>query len=193
MHTNIVCRDSVVPRTSLAHAKLLSLTSPCCRGRPTPTKTPQGQKRELGNDGCADFNAWLGGDLVLIINFNSTYISKYMANDLCYLLLIIIGTDITNSAIHSSGPSRGLFTSTNDYASAQWRLMLHILVTFSPHVNKCWVTRAIYGIHCGWSHWPTTIQHVQAQWRSVVSDGLVRQELKRPRECPEILEILKWI
>ena len=40
-----------------------------------------------------------------------------------------------------------------------WRLVLHILVTCSPHVNKCWVTR----------DWPITIQHVRAQWASVVS------------------------
>ena len=101
------------------------------------------------------------------------YKPTYMTHDLCYLLPFIIGTDIkfnhTNSAIHSSGYSPGLFTSAGDYTSAQWRLVLHILVTCSPHVNKCWVTRAIYGIRCGWSHWPITIQHVRAQWGSVVS------------------------
>ena len=89
----------------------------------------------------------------------------------CYFL--IIGTDIkfnqTNSAIHSSGHSHSLLTSASDYTSVQWRLVLHILVTFSPHVNKCWVTCAIYGIHWGRSFWPITIQHVRAQWRSVVS------------------------
>ena len=89
----------------------------------------------------------------------------------CYFLNI--GTDIrfnhTNSAIHSSGHSHSLFTSASDYASAQWRLVLHILVTCSPRVNKCWVTFAIYGIRCGLSHWPITIQHVRAQWGSIVS------------------------
>ena len=89
----------------------------------------------------------------------------------CYFL--VIGTDIkfnhTNSAIHSSGHSHSLFTSASDYASAQWRLVLHILVTCSPHVNKCWVTLAIYGIRCGWSHWPITIQHVRVQSGSIVS------------------------
>ena len=97
----------------------------------------------------------------------------YVTHDLCYMLLFIIGTDIkfnhTNLAIHSSGHSRCLFTSTSDYASGQWRLMLHILVTCSPHFRKYWVTRAIYGIRWGWSHWPITIQHVRAQWGSVVS------------------------
>ena len=88
----------------------------------------------------------------------------------CYML--IIDTDVefnhTNSAIHSSGHSHSLLTSASDYTSAQWRLLLHILVTCSPHVNKCWVTRAICGILWGRSHWPITIQHVRAQWRSVV-------------------------
>ena len=89
----------------------------------------------------------------------------------CYFLIIC--TDIklnhTKSAIHSSGHSHSLFTSASDYASAQWRLVLHILATCSPHVNKCWVTLAIYGIRCGESHWPITIQHVRAQWGSIVS------------------------
>ena len=88
----------------------------------------------------------------------------------CYYL--VIGTDIkfnhTNSAIHTSGHSHSLLTSASDYTSAQWRLVLHIWVTCSPHVNKCWVTRSIYGIHWGRSHWPLTILHVRAQWRSVV-------------------------
>ena len=104
------------------------------------------------------------------------YKPTYMTRDLCYLLLFVIGTDIksnhTNSAIHSSGHSRSLLTSASDYTSAQWRLVLHILVTCSPHVNKCWVTRAIYGIHWGRSHWPITIQHVRAQRRSVVMTGV---------------------
>ena len=55
------------------HAKLVSLTSPCCRGWPAPMNTPQGQQHELGSDRCADFNAWSESDLVLIINFNSTH------------------------------------------------------------------------------------------------------------------------
>ena len=38
-----------------------------------PMNTPQGQQCELSSDGCADFNAWLESDLVLIINFNSTH------------------------------------------------------------------------------------------------------------------------
>ena len=113
------------------------------------------------------------------VNFQShlhTQIARkptYVIHDLCYLLLFIIGTDIkinhTNLAIHSSGHSCSLFTSTSDYASGQWRLMLHILVTCSPHFSKYWVTRDIYGIRWGWSHWPITIQHVRAQWGSVVS------------------------
>ena len=101
------------------------------------------------------------------------YKPTYMTHDLCYLLLFIIGTDLkfnyTNSAIHSSGHSHGPFASAGDYTSAQWRLVIHILVTCSPHVNKWWVMCAIYGSHCGWSHWPITIQHVRAQWGSVVS------------------------
>ena len=59
--------------TGLTHAKLVSQTSPCCSGWPAPMNTPQGQQRELSSDGCADLNAWLESDLVLIINFNSTH------------------------------------------------------------------------------------------------------------------------
>ena len=58
--------------TGLTHAKLVSLTIPCCSGWPAPMNTPQGQQRELSSDVCADFNAWLESDLVLI-NFNSTH------------------------------------------------------------------------------------------------------------------------
>ena len=46
--------------TGLTHAKLVSLTSPCCSGWPAPFHMSQ-------------FNAWLESDLVLIINFNSTH------------------------------------------------------------------------------------------------------------------------
>ena len=59
-----------IQTTGLTHAKLVSLTSPCCCGWPAPMNTPQGQQRELSRDGCADFSAWLESDLVLIINFN---------------------------------------------------------------------------------------------------------------------------
>ena len=112
--------------TGLNHAKLVSLTSPCCSGCPAPMNTPQGQQRELSSDGCADFNVWLESDLVLIINFNSTH--KYHTNPhtwhmiyiTCYFL--IIGTGIkfnhTNSAIHSSGHSHSLW---DDVAASFWR------------------------------------------------------------------------
>ena len=117
-----------------------------------------------------------------------------MTHDLCYMLLIVISTHIkfnhTNSAIHSLGQSSSFFTSTSDYASAQWRLVLHIFVTCSPHVNKCWVMHAIYGIHWGWSHWPITIQHVQTRWRSFVSwRTCLTGGGRRPCECPEALGI----
>ena len=101
------------------------------------------------------------------------YKPAYTAHDPCCLSPFIIGTHIkfnhTNSAIHFSGHSRGSFTSASDYASAKWRLLLHIMVTWSPRVNKYWVKRAIYGICCGWSQWPITIQHVRARWGSVGS------------------------
>ena len=99
------------------------------------------------------------------------YKPTYTTHDLRKMLRFIIGTDITfnhtNSAIHSSGHSSGLFTSTSDCASVQRRLVLHILVTCSPHVNKCWVMHAMYGICWSWSHWPIAIQHVRVQWGSV--------------------------
>ena len=66
------------------------------------------------------------------------YKPTYMTRDLCYLLMFIIGTDIkfnpTNSAIHSSGHSRGPFTSASDYASAQWRVLLHNLFSTCQQV-----------------------------------------------------------
>ena len=108
----------------------------------------------------------------------------------CYFL--IIDTEIqfnhTNSAIHSSGHSRGPFTSISDYASAQWRLVLHILVTCSPYVNKCLVTRAMYGIRCDWNHWPITKTCGPSE-HLLCHDGHIRQEVKRPRECSEALGI----
>ena len=65
--------EVMVCYTGLTHAKLVSLTSPCCSGWSAPMNTSQGQQRELSSDGCADFNAWLESDLVLIINFNFTH------------------------------------------------------------------------------------------------------------------------
>ena len=128
------------------------------------------------------------------------YKPTYMTRDLCYMLLYFIGTDIrfnhTNSAIHLSGHSLGLFTSAGHYAYAQWRLVLHILVTRSPHVNKCWVTHAIYGIRWGWSHWPITIQHVRAQWGSVVSWRACstgsEKALRVSRSIKNFLHVLKF-
>ena len=151
--------------TGLTHAKLVSLTSPCCSGWLAPMNTLKANNGQQSSDGCADFNAWLQRDLVLIINFNSTHKQHinshtwHMIYVTCYFL--IVGTDMkfnhTNSAIHSSGHSHILLTSASDYTSAQWGLVLHILVTCSPHVNKCWVTRTIYGIYWDRSHWPITI------------------------------------
>ena len=128
-----------------------------CSGWPAPMNTPQGQQRELSSDGCADFNALIRKWSCVNHHFNSTH-KYHMSPHIWYMIYItcyflIIGTDIrfnhTKSAIHSSGHSHSLFTSASDYASAQWRLIIHILVTCSPHVNKCWVTLAIYGIRCG--------------------------------------------
>ena len=67
---------------------------------------------------------------------------------------LIIGTDIkfnhTNSAMHSLGHSRRLFTSTGDYASAHWRLVLHILqfpgksLCHRSPFSRWFVTHAIF-------------------------------------------------
>ena len=59
--------------TGLTHAKLVSLTSPCCSGWLAPMNTLKANNGQHSSDGCADFNAWLESDLVLIINFNSTH------------------------------------------------------------------------------------------------------------------------
>ena len=107
--------------------------------------------RELSSDGCADFQClirkWSCVNHQFQLHTQIAYKPTYMTHDLCYLLLFIIGTDIkfnhTNLEIHSSGHSRGPFASASDYASAQWRLVLHILVTCASHVKKCWVMRAV--------------------------------------------------
>ena len=135
--------------------------------------TPQGQPRELSSDRRADLiRKWSCVNHQFEFHAQIAYRPTYMTHDLCYLLFIIctgIKFTHTNAASHSSGHSRGPFASTSDYATAQWRLVLHIVVTCSPHVNKCWFTRSIYGSRRGWSHWPMAIQHVWAQWGSVVS------------------------
>ena len=66
-------QDCRVRITGLTHAKLVSLTSPCCSGWLAPMNTLKANNGQHSSDGCADFNAWLESDLVLIINFNSTH------------------------------------------------------------------------------------------------------------------------
>ena len=58
--------------TGPTHAKLVSLTSPCCSGWPCPMNTLKANNGPLGSGGCAGFNARLKSDLVLIFYFNST-------------------------------------------------------------------------------------------------------------------------
>ena len=73
-------RPFVVPSTGLTHAKLVSLTSPCCSGWPAPMNT-QGQQRELSSDGCADFkNAYelLTLRALKISMFHKTFIFQCM-------------------------------------------------------------------------------------------------------------------
>ena len=137
---------------------------------------------------CVDFQ----------FQFHAAYKPTYMTHDLCHMLLFIIGTNIkfnhTNLAIHSSGHSPSLFTPTSDYASAHWRLALHILVTCFPHVNKCWVTRVIYGISWGWRHWPITIQHMRAKWGSVVSWRACSTGSEKAKQVSQSIGIFfKWI
>ena len=113
----------------------------------------------------------------------------YMIHDPCHVLLFMIGTNMrfnhTNFTIHSSGHSRGLFISASDWASAQWKFVLHILVTWSPNVNKCLVMRIFIGAG---SHWPITIQSGPIR-ASLCHGKLARQEVERLCECPEAL----WI
>ena len=58
--------------TGPTHAKLVSLTSPCCSGWPAPMNTLKANNGPLGSVGYAGFNARLKSDLVLIFYFNST-------------------------------------------------------------------------------------------------------------------------
>ena len=162
----------MLPFTTVrTHAKLMFLTSPCCSAWTAPMNTPQGQQRTAEQRWVrwlqCMIKKWSCANHQFQFHTQVAYKPAYMTRDLCYLLLfLIIGTDIqfnhTNPAIHSSGRSHSLLTSASDCTSAQWQLVLHILVTCSPHVNKCWVTRAIYDIHWGRSHWPITIQQVWA-------------------------------
>ena len=62
----------VIWGTGPTHAKLVSLTSPCCSGWPCPMNTLKANNGPLGSGGCAGFNARLKSDLVLIFYFNST-------------------------------------------------------------------------------------------------------------------------
>ena len=67
--TAVACN---VLTTGPTHAKLVSLTSPCCSGWPCPMNTLKANNGPLGSGGCAGFNARLKSDLVLIFYFNST-------------------------------------------------------------------------------------------------------------------------
>ena len=113
--------------TGLTHAKLVSLTSP---NEYSSRPTTGAEQRCL---------CWLQR---LIRKWSRVNHQFQFHTQIAYkpTYISIIGTDIkfnhTNSAIHSSGHSHSLFTSASDYASAQWRLVVHILITCSPHVNS---------------------------------------------------------
>ena len=64
--------NTPVVSTGPTHAKLVSLTEPCCSGWPAPMNTLKANNGPLGSVGCAGFNALLKSDLVLIFYFNST-------------------------------------------------------------------------------------------------------------------------
>ena len=141
--------------------------------------TPQGQQRTAEQRWVRWLQCLIRKWSCVNLQFHSytqiAFKHTYMTRDLCHSLLFnyrhwhkIQSHQFANPFFGTLGHPHSLSTSASDYKSAQWRLVLHILVTCFPHVNKCWVTRAIYGIHWGRSHWPITIQHVRARWRSVV-------------------------
>ena len=138
------------PQLGLTHAKLVSLTSPCCSGWPAPMNTPQGQQRTAEQQWVCGLQClirkWSLVNLKFQFDTQIAYKPTYKTHDLCY-----IGTDIkfnhTNSVIHSSGHLCGLFTSASDYTSMQWRLVLHILVTCSLHVNKSSIMPGDHACH----------------------------------------------
>ena len=177
----------MLPFTTVrTHAKLVSLTSPGRSGWTAPMNTPQGQQRTAEQRWVRWLKClirkWSCVNHQFQFHTQIAYKPAYMTRDLCYLLLfLIIGTDIqfnhTNPAIHFSGHSHSLLTSASDYTSAQWKLVLHFLVTCSSHVNKCWIDRAIYDNTCGPSEYP------------LCHDGRVWQEVKSLRQCPEALRM----
>ena len=71
------------------------------------------------------------------------YRPTYMTRDLCYMMRFIYILHIIQSHLFGNpffGTLTRPFHIASDCASAQWRSVLHVLVTCSPRVNKCWVT-----------------------------------------------------
>ena len=162
-----VCLCSAVLTTGLTHAKLLSLTSLCCRGWPAPMNTSQGQQRTAEQRWVRWFQCLIRKRSCVNHQFQFHTQMAYK-HDIWSMLLVTVYYWHSHK-IQSHQFSDPFFrTLARPFHLSQW-LLHHILVICSPHVNKCWVTRAIYGIRCGWNHWPITIQHVRAQWGSIVS------------------------
>ena len=77
--------------TGLTHAKLMSLTSPCCSGWPAPMNTPQGQQRGVEQRWVCWLQClirkWSCVNHQFQFNSQIAYEPTYMAHDLYYLLL----------------------------------------------------------------------------------------------------------
>ena len=143
----------MVCSTGLTHAKLVSLTSPCCSGWPAPMNTPQGQQCELSSDRCADFNAWLESDLVLIINPHTWHII-YIT---CYFL--IIGTDIKFNHSNSAIPFFG--TLAQPFHFRQW-LRVCAMKTGTSYFGSLFPTcQQVLGhpCHIWYSLWLKSLTH----------------------------------
>ena len=77
--------------TGLTHAKLVSLTSPCCSGWPAPMNTPQGQQRTAEQRWVRWFQClfrkWSCVNHQFQFHTQVAYKVTYTTHDLCYLLL----------------------------------------------------------------------------------------------------------
>ena len=81
----------MLPCTGLTHAKLVSLTSPCCSGWPAPMNTPQGQQRTAEQRWVRWLQClirkWSCVNHQFQFHTQIAYKPTYMTLYLCYLLL----------------------------------------------------------------------------------------------------------
>ena len=73
--------------------------------------------------------------------------------------------DRSTHRTHSRQVTRACCTEV-DWMSVQWRLVLHISVTFSPNVNKCWVKRLFIKLRSLTHNHSTRADPARSYWDS---------------------------